>query len=211
VKRYIDKYGLYNVEPVDQDGLPTGNDGWILTAYAKKLGVEVSLIELANTYSSLPLMYVQGVACYPAARLPEKSEPPVSRDVMLGLSYLFNPAYIDDRFAPKITEWNFSPVELPKFNLLKTIASFILAQGEHRNFLWKKGLVHAYRFMFSVPLTDRAFYYRCRGKNNSSALIRWLKYDQWPGLETFIGYFGEDHPITKAAALNFVNGRLDEL
>jgi hypothetical protein len=205
VNNYIDRYGLYNVEPVDQDGLPTGNDGWILTAYAKKLGLPVNSARLEVTWDYLD---------YPFERIPGKKEPPVSRDVVLGLVSL---GILSSRDLAK-AKWTFSPFPLPPFNPVKLIKQIRQARGQHRNYFWKNGLDQIYRFAFSVPLTDRAFYYRCRGlkapliyrlieaadkrmkpKNNSSALIRWLKYDKWPVIKVFEEYFGKEHPITNKA------------
>lgn len=203
---YIDIYGMYNVKPCI-GGIPSGNDGPIITSYAIKLGLPVDAGKLALYYSKLPKRNN-----VPRQRLPGIDTPPPSRDSLLGWTYL-------GLLKPEVlieNKWSYTPVNIPKTNIFKTIATFILAYAEHRNFIWKKELYHAYPFMFSVPLQDRAFYYRLINtapswqyqlidtvdkmltpRNSSSALLRWLKYDIDPGLKCFQDYFGSSHPITK--------------
>lgn len=202
---YTCKNGLYHDKPC-VDGNPSSNDGLIFTAYAKKLGLPVNMALIESFWSSL-----NKGKYFPIERLPGKKTPYPSRDFFLGAKYLDLINSSNMEFA----SWNFSPVELPGFNLLKTIASFVLAIGEHRNFLWQKELIYSYEFMFSVPLVDRSFHYigskSCpfhywaiswidknilRGSSPSGKLIRWLKYDIDPGEESFIYMFGNNHPFT---------------
>lgn len=210
---YVDIYGMYNVKPCI-GGIPSGNDGPIITAYAVKLGIPVDMEKIQEYYKKLPKR--NGV---PRQRLPGIDTPPPSRDSLIGwasLGLLDVSTLTDKMYAITDNMWQFSPVNLPRISFIKMIASFVLAYGESRNFLWKKELYHAYPYMFSVPLQDRAYYYRLTNTkppilyqlieaidkrlkpgNNSSRLIRWLKYDQDPGLKCFQEYFGQNHPITK--------------
>lgn len=204
---YKDKYGLWNVKPC-VDGNPSGNDGWILTAYAQKVGFVVVLHELYETWGSL--MCRGG---FPIERLPNKPVPFVSRDVILGVVFLG----LTDVKQLKRMGWNFSPRPLPELNIFKLIHQLWQLRGKHRNHFWQHpGFEQVYHVAFMVPLQDRAALYRFSGgtapmlyrliewfdkrrkpENNSSALIRWLKYNQVPELKVFEEYFGEKHPMTR--------------
>jgi len=84
---YIDKYGLYNVKHCIS-GEPSGNDGFIITAYAIKLGLEVNFNLINSTYLSLKSnnfelrrRTVRYLWSYPVERLPNKADPMPSRDL----------------------------------------------------------------------------------------------------------------------------------
>ena len=209
---YVDKYGLYNVKPVGPDGEPTGNDGAIITAYAKKAGLPVDKIQFHLFLGKLKVS--NG---FPVERLPGKETPYPSRDFLLGITAMDfgSPEFMRSK------KWNFSPLPLPKFNLIAFIIQALACIGEHRNFFWEHELRQIYRVAFMVPFQDRAFYWRGEwpgllywmiawvdkklpGGNNSSKLIRWLKYDITPDLKVFVEYFGEDHPITVQMARRLV-------
>ena len=210
---YIDKFGLWNVKPCI-DSEPSGNDGLIVTAYAEKVGFEIreplrywlQLERSSNTFN------------YPIERLPGKPTPYPSRDFMLGAVYF---RFI--RAGRMIrNNWNFSPVPLPRLNIFKLAYQLWRLRGKHRNTFWmEKGYEQVYLTAFMVPFQDRAYYFRAFGENtpwyyrvieaidkkleakdNSSKLLRWVKYNQKPGLKVFKEYFGKDHPITKAAQYN---------
>lgn len=202
---FVDRFGRIHDKPVTLlDPLPC-NNSWVYTAYWSKMGgkplLDVNALKrcIANKKRH-PVDY--------------KITQQMSRDEFLGMGYL---AKICGIYFPIVNEFAPMDVKLPEKNIFKTIASFVLAIGEHRNYLHEHKLYHAYRLMFMVPLQDRAYYYRLAGikapfmyraieevdkrlkpGNNSSRLIRFLKYDIDPGLECFIEYFGKDHPITKA-------------
>lgn len=180
---YIDKYGLYSWKPILEGGEPSENDGWILTAYAKKRGDTLQWDKLNDCFKTLK----KSSEGYPVERLPNKETPYLSRDVVLGLSYL--------------GLWNygmtFSPFPLPKFNLFKLIHQLWKLKGKHRNHFWQnEGFEQVYHTAFMVPFQDRAFVLRCQNKkvpmiyrviewvdsrkkatDKSSAYIRWLKYN----------------------------------
>lgn len=209
---YVDKYGLWNVKECI-DGNPSGNDGWILTAYAEKLELPVH----PKLYHSwLTLERGDHIRKFPIERLPGKEHPYISRDVVLGAIYLG----MTDVWHLKRMDWNFSPIILPALNIFKLIHQLWQLRGKHRNHFWQNhGFEQVFHVAFMVPLHDRAAIYRFSGetpppviyrliewvdkrrkpRNNSSALIRWLKYDQMPEIRVFEEYFGIDHPITKAA------------
>lgn len=195
---YIDRWGRIHDKPCTNSE-PSSNNAWIYSAYAKKLGIKLKID---------PVCFDLCAANY--TRHPNDFEPPMSRDEILGMAYLGLGFGII-----KIThDWYFHGEKPAPFNLIKLIKELWLSRG-HRNNFWKNKYTQVYRFAFGVPLTDRAFilkeiygeaswYYlliewfdkKLKTKSNSSKLIRWLKYDIDPGLETFEEYFGKDHPIT---------------
>lgn len=218
---YINGAGLWDVKP--GHGVPTGNDGWIITAYAAKAGLEVHYLDIQETFQE-----ICDDTGFPVMRLPGRPTPPPSRDVMLGLKAL---GFISVRQMEE-RNWNFSPYPLPRFSLIGTIRDLInmqkkikelnkLPDGDPnkkpRDVLWKDGgFPHMFRFAFMVPFQDRASYYRAEGKkapfiyraiealdlmfepsSDSSKLLSWVKHGKWPSKELCERYFGKEHPITK--------------
>jgi hypothetical protein len=228
-----DKFGQYHVKPCI-DGEPSSNDGMIVTAYAKKVGLP-TLIPW-DMYTK-----IAKIDHLPIERTPGKSLPYPSRDFFLGTTAM--------GIIPEVmyTEWKYSPIKPPKFDLKQFLKelwmmtpdlmsksdwAFQVTQREpgtplkllnwvlvfkHRNFFWRNGLTQLFRFVFVIPMSDRPFHirmqlqevpwiYRVREaidkkiptSNNSSKLIKYLKYDIDPGLQCFVEYFGAEHPITKA-------------
>ncbi len=202
MQNYIDKFGQYHARPTEGD--PPTNDGFIVSAYAKKAGLVVDLHQLKDLFSQLAR--TNGL---PLERLPGKSHPYLSRDVILGLYYL---GIIDEEWIKDKHRWSFSPHPIPKFNILKSLQELGECRNQHRNYFWENELSHIYRFAFAVPVTDRFVMMRrpslfikmvglinkhlMKPKSNSSKLIHWLKYDKVPELRVFEEYFGHDHPIT---------------
>jgi len=204
---FIDKFGFYNVKEIGPSQDPSGNDGAIVTAYAYKLNLPINWAILWHTKDLLSKK--NGI---PIERHPGKHYPPPSRDTMLGLVALgmLHPETLMEN------NWIFFPFKYPSFNPFKTIAALWRIRKAHRNALWEgEGEPHLFRFSFSVPLVDRASMLRHAGmqvgilysiiewvdkkftsSSASSKLIRWIKYDINPGIETFEDYFGKEHPIT---------------
>lgn len=190
---YFDKYGRIHDKPC-LNGEPSSNNGWIYTAYYKKLtGYSTIDPEAAN------------VCCDELVRSPNKPVPPISRDEILGLVYLgfLLPGHLDG--------WSFSPYKVPEINPFKLIKQLWEMRNQDRNYFWKNDLDQIYRFAFSVPLVDRHFILQCWGQfnilywaiakidsminssNRSSRAIAWLKYDK--PIEELRQYFTEQHPV----------------
>lgn len=198
---FQDKWSRYHDKPCD--GEPSSNNGWYFTAIAVKIGLPVDAELLTTCY----------LKCWDRQenfmnRSPGKTEPPMSRDEVLGCWYL--KMYM---FRPMVAvDWKFCPYEIPSFNPLKTLAAFWRLSRADRNAVWENGgEPHAWRFAFSVPYQDRAYMLRMEGFENwfytlferlsnlsdpvtpSSRLLRWFKSDKAPDLQLFIDYFGENH------------------
>lgn len=183
------------------DGKPSSNNGWLYTAYAHRLGIKLDDVGLMNCY----LLCCVGDH---VNRSPDKAEPPMSRDEVLGITTLITMSFL--------VGWSFSPYPIPKFSLSGTGMALYRMMGAHRNALWDNGgEPHMFRFGFSVPLQDRAYILRTYGqyvplvyriaeylsnlttpKTNSGKLIRWLKGGTRPPLNVWEEYFGLDHPFT---------------
>lgn len=202
MNNYIDKYGRYHDKPCI-DGKPSSNNGWIYTAYAKKLGLKLDEHSLQVCFHSC--LESQFTRLF-INRSPGKREPPMSRDEILGLAYLglLIPMYLGN--------FNFSPYPIPKFNLIKLIKQVLEVRGKHRNYLWENKLDQLYRFAFAVPLVDRYFilnntdiktdifshlFYWAVAKIDSlsskASGIRWLKYGK--SLAGMREEFPKDHPL----------------
>jgi hypothetical protein len=208
---YVADTGLWNVKPIKEDGKDTGNDGWIVSAYACKAGLPIEEDKLSDTFQKLRR---SNFSIIPTERLPNKKEPPLSRDVILGMVY-FNLLDVDDLIE---SGWYFGAVEPPKFNLVKLLKQLWKLRKAHRNTFWKEnGYEQVYRLAYMIPFQDRAFHYIRSGKkapviyriiewvdkkqgsgSDSGALIRWLKYDLKPDSEVFERYFKSGHPIAIA-------------
>lgn len=183
---YQDQWGRFHDKPVTvPDPIPS-NNGWIYTAYAAKVGVPVDKETLQQCYNECLIYDIDGeYGNFSAHRSPGKTTPPLSRDEVLGICYLFNNFRID------LQNWNFSPFPLPRFSLLKFITqlwqlrpniiplsrvfdknsssiTFVVFKHAivlpHRNAFWQKNLNHLYRFAFSVPVQDRYFILKKWGK-----------------------------------------------
>lgn len=196
MNNYQDRYGRYHHKPCI-DGEPSSNNGWLYTAYARKLGLPLDFPKLVDCSRKCALH-----PFYPRFnRSPGKENPPASRDEVLGLVELGILVYAKDG------SWNFSPRPIPRFNLLRLIGDIREAKGQHRNYFWENNLDQLYRFAFSVPLTDRHY---CLKKSNKFNLfywaiakidslsskrsgIRYLKYDK--DLAAMLEEFPEDHPF----------------
>jgi len=112
MNNYVDQYGRYHDKPVTQSNPVSSNNGWIYTAYAKKVGLPIDIYKLEMAADMCDQGY--GVLW----RTPGKESPPMSRDEILGLAELglLKPEHLRD--------WNFSPYPLPKFSLVECVKQF---------------------------------------------------------------------------------------
>lgn len=199
---YYDKYGRIH-HKYCINGEPSSNNGWIYTAYAAKIGIQLDNIKLSVCMSKCR---IPGNPPH-LIRSPDKSLPPMSRDEILGFSAL-------GLLQPEdLQGWNFSPYPIPRFNPIKLaqqLWDLRPSLNRHRNYFWQNNLDQMYRFAFSVPLSDRHFILQQFGKFN---LIYWAiaKIDSMIGKPSGIGYlkygkslegmqeeFPEDHPLRKS-------------
>lgn len=181
---YFDKWGRLHHKPC-VNGEPSSNNGWIYTAYYHKLH------NVRSTIINNEKLVLIGEQCsalltrHPVEFKLPSQQVPISRDEILGLAYLgfLTPEHLSD--------WNFCPFILKKFNPFKLITQLWELRPEfdfyselhptkdryiekgpwfvfkHRNYFWQNNLDQIYRFAFSVPLQDRAFLLECWGETKS--------------------------------------------
>lgn len=163
MNNYIDIRGRLHDSPVTESEPFPSNNPAIYSAYGAKLGLELNLDK-----ETLVICAIDRVR----HRVSDKVASPMSRDEILGLSYL---GYTDERIIEN--GWVFNPKDrpIPKLSipkLLKQARALLVVQPyykrilglevklvhfelAHRNFFWKNNLDQIYRFAFSVPLQDR--------------------------------------------------------
>ena len=217
---YICKYGLYH-DKACQNGEPSSNNGWIYTAYAYALGV--------NVYTKLnPRKII--LDCFNfdhedfiLNRLPNKTYPPLSKDELIGMVTI----YPDFRFWKSFhyTGWKYFR-EWQKTSLLEQLKAVWSLRNKHRNFVWKNNVRNAYPIVFRLGPSDRyyvknvlrqqtslfetlAFYMStiaiALGSNTSAKNLRWLQLymlgSTWCYMfkqkENFMEYFGAKHPFNQ--------------
>lgn len=204
--KYIDKWGRYHDKPC-LNREPSSNNGWIYTAYAAKVGIQLDNIKLSVCMSKCR---IPGNPPH-LIRSPDKSLPPMSRDEILGFAAL-------GLLQPEdLQGWNFSPYSIPRFNLIKLaqqLWDLRPSLNRHRNYFWQNGLSQIYRFAFSVPLQDRAFLLECFGETRRLSYlfykaiafldskigkpengIPWLKYGGEERKKIMQAEFPEDHQL----------------
>ncbi len=213
VKNYWDHYGqLHRKEVIGVFERPSTNDGMIhLAYYLKIIGQDGVDIRIADMFHSMAHTERNGV-WYPVVRFPEQEpdSPTPSRDFFLAVIYF---KLMDVSDFEKLG-WNFSPYEIPKFNLIQFICQLILCAYEHRNYFWEHKFSQTYRLTYMVPIQDRAAYYRFSNRkapwyyrfyewaNNfkkpsslSSTFLDWFKGADI-NYKLFSEEFPSDHPIT---------------
>lgn len=202
MKTFTDQYG--RIHDVETNGIHSSSDnGWLYSAVAKKVGVEINLNPSAAEYCAENLeRHPMTVANRPYV--------PMSRDEILGLAYL---GYLKKHH---LKGWNFSPYPLPKLNPVKLVQQLWRIRKEHRTFFWRNNLDQVYHVAFMVPLQDRHFLLQQWGEYNffyhfihildslrsptdrSSRQIRFLKTGKdKAGVVNY--YSDKDHPSVQKA------------
>lgn len=210
MSKYQDKWSRWHDKPC-VNFEPKSNNGWIYSAYSRKLNLPLDWNKLTECFAGCREGYPLTSIVFD--RSPGKKEPPNSRDEILGAYYL---GFIHPKYMI-FNDWCFSPVPVPPFNPVKTIAALWRLRKAHRNAVWKDaGEPHVWRFAYKIPIQDRAFMLREAKMNvplfyrlwewcslmfskpsDSSSLINWLKYSDRPDIELFVRYFGHDHDFCK--------------
>lgn len=222
METYIDLHGRMH-HKICINGEPSGNNGYIYSSYAIKVGIKLDMELIKKCYENC-LVNNKFVL-----RTPGKALPPQSRDEVLAAAALgfLKPEHLNG--------WSFSPFPIPRFSLLKLIKQLYelspslvgnkdnlptVTYGyelvyKHRNYFWQNNLDQIYRFAFSVPLVDRDFILNSWGKfqwfnpvhlfykavafvdskTGTDSGIRFLKYGK--SAKAMAEEFPADHPITQ--------------
>jgi len=222
---YICKYELYHDKPCKEDYSPfepSSNNGWIYTAYAQALG---HLTASTRHYQKLYDACLEFTSnSFYIDRLPNKTEPPISRDEAIGMHYLRTPIFI------KLHQQDFYLCYSGIANSVSWIDSIKALwkiRNEHRNFVWQNEVFDAYKLAFKLMPHDVYYFKKSFGfstnitesilfnlyafstivQNNISARNVlwlqlkdlnskfWIKFINQP--KNFKKYFGDNHPFVK--------------
>ena len=221
---YFCKYGLIHDKPcqttINESGivetLPSSNNGWIYTAFYSKFE-HPSFIQLAETNSKCKR--IGQLKELSLIRLPGKFEPPMSRDEVIGM---FSLGFISvDELIEN--DWYFCGIEPSWYSWPRVLWEMFKIRKEHRNHFWENKIFPVYRAAFRVWHHDRFYFKFMHGMTPSffetiafilyliitkikgtpgEKNILWLQLSDMnfdPGKNFFKEYFGEYHPISKAA------------
>lgn len=86
MNNYFDKWKRVHDKPCIGEE-PKSNNGWIYTAYLKKIGYQVDLMSLSTCFRQCKQINPETGELY-LVRSPYKDYPPMSRDEILGMVYL---------------------------------------------------------------------------------------------------------------------------
>lgn len=163
MNNYTDIRGRLHDKPVISTNQFPSNNANLYSAYGRKIGVKLNLDNDTLLICALDRT---------RHRMSDKIGPPMSRDEILGLSYL---GRTDERIMEN--GWKFNPKDrpIPKFSLSKLLeqskqlltinhyykrilgveVKLFNVELAHRNTFWEKSLDQIYRFAFSMPMQDR--------------------------------------------------------
>lgn len=159
---YQDKWTRWHDKPTDGENY-SSNNGWIYTAYAKKVAPEtIDDVELMICYRQC----VKSTKPMKIDRSPNDPEPPLSKDEVIGLVSLglLQPKTLQDShwnhcnfeyYNPeKLTIKSFYKAIKALLNIRKQIKEQNLTGGDKRNYIWKNKIVDAYPLAFRLPPED---------------------------------------------------------
>lgn len=137
------------------NGKPRSNNRNIYTAYSKYLAEKTDHI----TDAKRRLAFEKCVESYEPLkvnRLPDKQEPPMSKDEIIGLVSL---GFLEIEDLEK-SHWNFcnfeeyKPQKLTLINAIKAVIKMYQIRKEHRNYFWQNKIESIYCLAFLLPLWD---------------------------------------------------------
>lgn len=159
MKNYKCKYGLFHDKPC-LDGEPSSNNGWIYSAYAKKLGFLLDMPQLNYVADKcIVINEQQNNSFVSLIRLPNKHEPPMSRDEIIGMASL---GFIKANHLMK-ANWYFRGTE-PQAYLYQQIIALYKIKDEHRNYVWQNKIIDAYPIVFKLFWHDRFYVKKMSGE-----------------------------------------------
>lgn len=153
LKNYQDFYGLYHDREVGPTGLPSSNNGWIYTAYARALNLPVDMKHLKIVRDDcIKSMYPMHID-----RLPGLPTPPLSKDEVIGLVSL---GLLKDKDLKK-NHYQFYNVSKPKpwflLHPFKILTALFYLNGKHRNTVWQEEVTDVYPVAFRL-LPDHVYF-----------------------------------------------------
>lgn len=143
---FICKHGLFHDKPVF-DGEPSSNNGWIYTAYAKALG---HILPQGTHYDNLFLMCQVKRGDFIANRLPNKTEPPISRDEVIGMAALHTNVIM----SLWLTDFSMTRRCVDRISWWKSLKALWKIRNEHRNYVWENKVYDGYKIAFKLMPHD---------------------------------------------------------
>lgn len=177
---YVCNLGLWHDKKCI-NGRSSSNNGWIYTAYAKMLGFHVNPINLKNFYNLCKIEVNENR--FDMNRLPNKHEPPMSRDEIIGMASLGVLQWEmleSNHWVFKGRGEKFEAKHVKKFlEGLAALAlkSFFTRKKIHRNDFWKKNMKSMYQIAFRLAPHDVYYIKKLNGdKPNKIECTFWKLY-----------------------------------
>ena len=222
---YTDKWGRWHNKPTDGI-VPSSNNGWIYSAYAKYLAdEELNMFGIEDCYYKC----LRQLGPIKVDRHPGDLEPPISKDEIIGMLSL----NLLDEIDLELSHWNFC--NLPEYKQEKLTFEIVqkakealeAIEGEHRNYVWENKVVEAYPLAFALAPWDIYYAKKLYGRkanllefilfygniisvlhsdNKSTKMMLWLQLKDLkhplvkllPIKKYVLNYFGKDHPFYKS-------------
>ena len=165
MSKYVCKYGLYHDREV-KNGEPSSNNGWIYTAYANRLGLDINRDQIYATQCNcfiLPGLH----PIYMFSRLPGKLYPPLSRDEVLGMASLGFDVMIYYGWYMYKMDW--------KPDYIKAIKTLWRIRKEHRNNVWEQHHYEAFPLAFKLWHHDR-YYINSIFPKRKPTIFQWIMF-----------------------------------
>ena len=165
---YRCKYGLYHDKPTINNE-PSSNNGWIYTAYASNLGLEVpEYIELLQLRHDSMVDPKEG---FWINRLPGLIDPPISHDEIVGMISLG----VLDADELKSRNWSMTTVSSDEYSLLSQLKAVWSLRGQHRNYVHYEAVLEAYPIVFRILPHLRYYSKKLNGKRPT--ILEWFAFN----------------------------------
>ena len=165
---YRCKYGLYHHKPVTND-MPSSNNGWIYTAYAKRLGLKVPSADDLGILAIKSMNNTQ--EGFWTNRLPDMQDPVISHDEILGMLSL---GVISDRHL-ELRNWSMTTVSDSKYSIIEQIKGLWSLRGQHRTYVHRHPVEAAYPIVFKLGPHIRYYAKKLNGKRPS--ILEWAAFN----------------------------------
>jgi hypothetical protein len=165
---YRDRYGLYHHKPSINGG-SSSNNGWIYTAYAKRLGLDVPPTEvLAGLKDSCMIGTQDG---FWINRLPLMQDPVISHDELIGMISLG----VLDSYELSQRNWSMTTVGSEEYSLIEQLKGVLSLRGQHRTYVHRNPVEAAYPIVFRILPHIR--YYAKKMSEEKPSILEWLAFN----------------------------------
>ena len=166
---YVDRYGLYHHKP-SINGESPSNNGWIYTAYAKKLGLGVSPVEALWEFRVSCMVGTQDG--FWVNRLPLKQDPVISHDEIIGMISLG----VLGAYELSQRNWSMTTVGSEEYPLIEQLKAVLSLRGQHRTYVHRHPVEAAYPIVFKILPHIRYYAKKVSGEQNAS-ILEWLAFN----------------------------------